>query len=37
VRLGATYPRPIVDHAVARRRALKAFAELKRSRVGGER
>lgn len=37
VRLGATYPRPIVDHAVARRRALKAFAELKRSRVGGKR
>jgi deoxyribodipyrimidine photo-lyase len=37
VKLGATYPRPIVDHAVARGRALKAFAEIKRDRDGGER
>ncbi len=27
VRLGATYPRPIVDHAEARKRALDAFAD----------
>lgn len=25
VRLGETYPRPVVDHAVARRRALAAY------------
>ncbi len=31
VRLGATYPRPIVDHAVARARALAAYASLKES------
>jgi deoxyribodipyrimidine photo-lyase len=31
VRLGATYPRPIVDHAAARRRALAAFADMKRA------
>jgi deoxyribodipyrimidine photo-lyase len=30
--LGRTYPRPIVDHAEARARALRAFAEMKRSR-----
>lgn len=29
VRLGETYPRPIVDHAEARRTALQAFATLK--------
>ncbi len=29
VRLGASYPRPIVDHAQARQRALDAFATLK--------
>jgi deoxyribodipyrimidine photo-lyase len=29
VRLGETYPRPIVDHAKARARALAAFAELR--------
>jgi deoxyribodipyrimidine photo-lyase len=29
VRLGITYPHPIVDHAVARRRALAAFAKIK--------
>lgn len=28
IRLGSTYPRPIVDHAAARQRALAAFAEL---------
>jgi deoxyribodipyrimidine photo-lyase len=27
--LGSTYPRPIVDHALARREALTAFAALK--------
>ena len=37
VELGATYPKPIVDHALARGRALKAFTQLKRRRVGGER
>ncbi len=42
VRLGATYPRPIVDHAMARKRALAASATLrqreaarKRTRSGG--
>lgn len=30
VTLGATYPHPIVDHDVARRRALDAFATLPR-------
>ncbi|MEF3366504.1 deoxyribodipyrimidine photo-lyase [Methylocystis sp. 9N] len=30
VRLGETYPRPIVDHATARARALAAFAEMRR-------
>ena len=29
VRLGTTYPRPIVDHKAARQRALDAFAALK--------
>jgi deoxyribodipyrimidine photo-lyase len=29
VRLGKTYPRPIVDHAAARARALAAFEELR--------
>ena len=28
--LGETYPRPIVDHAVARARALAAFNEMRR-------
>ena len=28
--LGRTYPRPIVDHAAARARALAAFAEIRR-------
>jgi deoxyribodipyrimidine photo-lyase len=37
VELGATYPKPIVDHALARGRALKAFTQLKSRRVGGER
>jgi deoxyribodipyrimidine photo-lyase len=37
VELGATYPKPIVDHALARGRALKAFTQLKRRRFGGER
>lgn len=30
VRLGETYPRPIVDHAQARGRALAAFAQLRK-------
>jgi len=30
--LGATYPRPVVDHAAARRRALAAFASLRETR-----
>jgi deoxyribodipyrimidine photo-lyase len=29
VRLGETYPRPIVDHALARRRALDAYQSLR--------
>ncbi|QJP13108.1 deoxyribodipyrimidine photo-lyase [Starkeya sp. ORNL1] len=29
VRLGETYPRPIIDHAAARQRALDAFARVK--------
>ncbi|WP_374576540.1 hypothetical protein [Phenylobacterium sp.] len=33
VRLGATYPRPIVDHAFARQRALDAYADM-RARTG---
>jgi deoxyribodipyrimidine photo-lyase len=31
VTLGKTYPRPIVDHAEARQRALKAFESIKRT------
>jgi len=30
VRLGASYPRPIVDHAFARDRALASFAQIRR-------
>jgi deoxyribodipyrimidine photo-lyase len=30
VALGDTYPRPIVDHAAARARALRAFEQIKR-------
>ena len=37
VKLGATYPRPIVDHALARGRALNAFAQIKKRRGGEER
>ena len=29
--LGKTYPRPIVDHAAARARALAAFSEIRRT------
>jgi len=29
VRLGTTYPKPLVDHAAARERALQAFAHIK--------
>jgi deoxyribodipyrimidine photo-lyase len=31
VLLGTTYPEPIVEHAQARERAIRAFAVLKRS------
>ncbi|MCS6978076.1 MAG: DNA photolyase family protein [Gemmatales bacterium] len=31
VRLGETYPRPVVDHALARQRALDAFERIRRS------
>ena len=34
VRLGENYPRPIVDHAVARDAALAAFKSLRAVRVG---
>jgi deoxyribodipyrimidine photo-lyase len=30
VRLGETYPRPIVDHARARARSLEAFETIKK-------
>jgi len=32
VRLGRTYPRPVVDHAQARQRAMAAFSRLRRPR-----
>ena len=32
VRLGETYPEPIVDHGMARKRALAAYDEIKASR-----
>jgi deoxyribodipyrimidine photo-lyase len=32
VQLGANYPRPLVDHAEARRAALSAFQEMKQAR-----
>jgi deoxyribodipyrimidine photo-lyase len=32
VQLGTTYPRPIVDHAAARKRALEALGTIRRSR-----
>lgn len=31
IRLGETYPRPIVDHGAARRKALDAFAHIKQA------
>lgn len=34
VRLGQTYPRPIVDHAAARKAALEGYEEVKRARGG---
>ncbi len=34
VRLGETYPRPIIDHALGRQRALDAFAALPKSAAG---
>ncbi|TAJ55905.1 deoxyribodipyrimidine photo-lyase [Brevundimonas sp.] len=36
VRLGADYPRPIVDHDLARRRALDALASVVAARVEGD-
>jgi deoxyribodipyrimidine photolyase len=30
MRLGQTYPLPIVDHALARQRALSAFRRIKK-------
>ncbi len=34
--LGNNYPRPIVEHEAARKRALAAFASLKGSRVSSD-
>lgn len=34
VRLGETYPRPVVDHAAARRRTLEAYAAVKDASPG---
>ncbi len=34
VKLGETYPRPIVDHAKARQRALEAFAKMRGEEKG---
>jgi deoxyribodipyrimidine photo-lyase len=34
IRLGETYPRPIVDHDVARKRALEAYARLRGAAQG---
>jgi deoxyribodipyrimidine photolyase len=31
VALGRDYPRPVVEHAAGRRRALEAFAAMRRS------
>ncbi len=31
VKLGQTYPKPIVDHAVARKAALEGYEEVKRA------
>lgn len=36
VRLGTTYPLPIVDHAAARKRALEALDQVKRGRTVGQ-
>ena len=33
VRLGVTYPRPVIDHAIARERALRAFNSTKHESV----
>ena len=35
VALGKTYPQPMVDHAAARERALKAWRSLKKKRMSG--
>ena len=36
IRLGSTYPRPIVDHRKARSRALKALQHVKKSIAGSQ-
>ncbi|SFM73973.1 deoxyribodipyrimidine photo-lyase [Variovorax sp. OV329] len=36
VRLGETYPRPIVDHAQARERTLERYAVVKEQQAGGK-
>jgi deoxyribodipyrimidine photo-lyase len=36
VRLGVTYPKPIIDHEAGRRRALEAFETLKDGRTAAE-
>ncbi|MGH8628508.1 MAG: FAD-binding domain-containing protein [Gammaproteobacteria bacterium] len=35
MRLGEDYPYPIIDHAMARKRALEAFARIKRPGAQG--
>jgi len=37
VMLGKTYPQPMVDHAVARERAIKAWKSLKKGKISGRR
>ena len=37
VTLGKTYPHPMVDHAAARERALKAWRSLKKKKISGRR
>ena len=34
IRLGETYPRPVIDHGEARQRALKLFSDLKKAPTG---
>ncbi|MGB7971264.1 MAG: deoxyribodipyrimidine photo-lyase [Candidatus Deferrimicrobiaceae bacterium] len=37
VMLGKTYPQPIVDHAAARERSIKAWKSLKKGKISGRR